>query len=339
MTEDQRPPLSEEAALRELEELQREIERTRLRRKDANEAFDRFLRSFDRHGPAPPIEEPVKRRPPMPPPPADFMPPVPRPDPPPLPLPPPAPEAIVAPPPLLVAEPTPAVEPLPERRQEEDVARFPPEAMRPRNREEPPLNLDQWEERSEPTVTTAAFPSESEAAARRATFSAPPGEIRPVPAALTGAGGRSRRIPPVIGVLGIVVAGTIAFFLWRGMGGDEGPADSAATATATPAAQPQPAPAPASPVAAPAAPQPPPPAEVSTVRRAWVRVVVDGRKVVERELPADSHIPLEPGSQYVVRAGDAGAVRLAIAGKDQGPVGADGQVATRTYTAAGKTTR
>jgi hypothetical protein len=33
----------------------------------------------------------------------------------------------------------------------------------------------------------------------------------------------------------------------------------------------------------------------------------------------------------VIRAGDAGAVRVSIAGEDQGVLGADGVVATRTF--------
>ena len=73
---------------------------------------------------------------------------------------------------------------------------------------------------------------------------------------------------------------------------------------------------------------------MSTVRKVWVRVMVDGQKVIERELPADTHIPLTPTSQVVVRAGDAGAVRVSIAGKDQGPVGRDGEVATKAFTVA-----
>jgi hypothetical protein len=38
------------------------------------------------------------------------------------------------------------------------------------------------------------------------------------------------------------------------------------------------------------------------------------------------------GSQIVIRAGDAGAVRVSIAGKDQGAFGPAGQAATRTFT-------
>lgn len=88
------------------------------------------------------------------------------------------------------------------------------------------------------------------------------------------------------------------------------------------------------PVAAPAAAaQPPPPAaELVALRRVWVRVTIDGERVLERELPADTRVPLEAGEIIVVRAGDGGAVRLSIRGEDQGVLGVDGQVITRTFT-------
>ena len=385
MTEDDRQPLAEEAALRQLEELHREIERTRLRRKDANEAFDRFLRSFDRPSAPPPVSEPEPRRPPMPPPPAGIVRPAPLPSrpvepPPPAQLPPPPPsERVFAPPPVpeSVIAPPPSAEPVfaapkvpaPESTHEDEIVtllspdptdrlpRFrseetvplavhsaePPqpvdlralEATPPRSTDES-LSLDEWEEHSEPTVTTAAFPAEAEIAKLGARKPAAPREARSVPVALTVPVARAvPRVPPAIAVLAIVVIGAIAFFLWRGSSDDAGSTEPSAPEAA--AAQPQPA---AAPATAPVAkPQAPPFAELSTVRPAWVRVVVDGRKVIERELPAGSRVPIEPGSQIVVRAGDAGAVRVAIGGKDQGVVGADGQVATKTYTVAAKDIR
>jgi hypothetical protein len=63
----------------------------------------------------------------------------------------------------------------------------------------------------------------------------------------------------------------------------------------------------------------------------WVRVIVDGQRVIERELPADARIPLSPESRVVIRAGNAGAVRLSIRGVDQGPVGPEGQAMTKTF--------
>jgi hypothetical protein len=60
--------------------------------------------------------------------------------------------------------------------------------------------------------------------------------------------------------------------------------------------------------------------------------MVDGQKVIERELPPNTRIPLDPAAQFVVRAGDAGAVKVVIEGKDQGPFGVHGRVATKAFT-------
>ena len=70
--------------------------------------------------------------------------------------------------------------------------------------------------------------------------------------------------------------------------------------------------------------------EITALRRVWVRVVVDGTTEIERELQAQDRVPLRPGRTNVIRAGDAGAIRLTINGKDQGALGGDGEVLTRT---------
>jgi hypothetical protein len=70
--------------------------------------------------------------------------------------------------------------------------------------------------------------------------------------------------------------------------------------------------------------------EITALRRVWVRVVVDGTSEVERELQAQDRVPLRPGRTSVIRAGDAGAIRLTINGKDQGRLGDDGEILTRT---------
>jgi hypothetical protein len=71
------------------------------------------------------------------------------------------------------------------------------------------------------------------------------------------------------------------------------------------------------------------------VRRVWLRVVVDGNRAVEREVDANATIPLPAGRTFVVRAGDAGAVRFFLNGQDQGPLGGEAQVVTRTFTSPG----
>jgi hypothetical protein len=74
-------------------------------------------------------------------------------------------------------------------------------------------------------------------------------------------------------------------------------------------------------------------AEIVTLRPVWIRVLADGQKTVERELKADTHLPIHAEQSIVIRAGDAGALRVSIGGQDQGPLGRDGIVATRTFTA------
>ena len=194
------------------------------------------------------------------------------------------------------------------------------------------LQLDAWEHHAEPAGATSAFPAESDIQAM--TEATLPREARAVPAALRAPAPRSsRRISPVVGLLAVLVAGAAVFFVWRASSDPVPRPDRRRQRRAPLNRRPRPAPPVAAPAPAAVAP-PPPAAEVSTVRKVWVRVLVDGQKVIERELPADAHIPLTPTSQVVVRAGDAGAVRVSIAGKDQGPVGRDGEVATRAFTVA-----
>ncbi len=68
-----------------------------------------------------------------------------------------------------------------------------------------------------------------------------------------------------------------------------------------------------------------------TIRPVWLRVIVDGQRVIEREVPAGASIPLSATQTIVVRAGDAGAVRVFVAGRDEGPVGRDGIAVTKAY--------
>jgi hypothetical protein len=334
VTEDEQQPLSEEAVLRELEDLHRAIEASRVRRKDANDAFDRFLRSFDRRpAPASTPEPPPAPRPlPAPPvavapkpPPASAVPPVlpvaPAPAPPAAPPAAAPPEILTAPPvsrrpeqryvatlPGSVedaAEPQHTIQPTPANLAPANVDGHRPDFPSERSLDLPDaLDLDNWEQASDP-----AFPS----------------ELRTVPSVLAIPDRSGRRIPPAVLVAAVLVIAAVAFFGLRGKSDDTGQPDPVAVETPAPQPAPQAAP---PPVAAP----PPPRAEISTLRLVWIRVMVDGQKVIERELPPNTRIPLNPAAQFVVRAGDAGAVRVAIGGKDQGPVGADGQVATKAFT-------
>ena len=328
MTENEQQPFSEDAALRELEELQQKIEASRVRRKEANEAFDRFLHTFER----PPAPVSIKEkgapapavRPPeqevqylLQPPPASIpkdVPPVPS-APPAAPAENPIESSGVMMPPLAepLAKPPARIEPLPPAFPSELPSDFPDA-----------LDLDGWDRTSASGVD--AFPEESrmETPAPRDPFRI---ESRSVPAALSMTGRSGKRIPPAAGVgAAVLVIAAVAFFALRGNRDETPPPDQVAAeppaAGSQPAAQPAPRP----------AEMPPQRAEISTLRQVWIRVMVDGQKVIERELPPNTHIPLNPVSRFVVRAGDAGAVRVAIEGKDQGPVGADGQVATKAFT-------
>ncbi len=107
-----------------------------------------------------------------------------------------------------------------------------------------------------------------------------------------------------------------------------------------PAAQYQPRPVPPLPsVAEPSKPPAPPVdphlvrVDLKTLRRVWLRVSVDGRIAIEREVAAGEQLPFGADRSIVVRAGDAGAVTASVGGLDQGPMGRDGEVMTRTFTA------
>ena len=368
MTEDDRQPPSEDAALRELEELQRQIERSRARRRDANDAFDRFVREFDRPVAWSPLDEeaPAPRRPPMPPPPVEVnravAPPLPATEVSRLAAPP---EPTSAPPPpefvgpshgtdsraetFVALSPPDDMDRLPDFVAEEAIPVAVHSAKPPQSRPSPAadqaaasrtkdaLNLDRWEERAPPKDPRPAFPFEEKFAG--ADHTEPlhgETQVRRIPAAVPVPRRLDvGRIPPAIGVLGAVVAGAIAFFVWRGVNRDGDSPGSAPAATTAPARPESVNPTPVTP----APPRPPAAAEVITTRRVWLRVLVDGRKVMERELPPDSRIPLDSGSQLVVRAGDAGAVRVAIGGRDQGTLGRDGEVATKAYAIAPKPAR
>jgi hypothetical protein len=146
--------------------------------------------------------------------------------------------------------------------------------------------------------------------------------LRSIPAALASA--RSSAVRRAAPLVGIAVVGLLAVFLWSRPRSQDDAAPP--VAVAAPPAPAVPAPAPPA-----AATSEIPPAEVTTIRRVWMRVTVDGERVVEREVAEGTKIPLN-GSQIVIRAGDAGAVRVSIAGKDQGVFGPAGQAATRTLT-------
>jgi len=71
--------------------------------------------------------------------------------------------------------------------------------------------------------------------------------------------------------------------------------------------------------------------DLTSLRRVWLRVSVDGRIALEREVAAGEQLPFGADRSIVVRAGDAGAVTVRVGPDDQGPLGRDGQVVTRAF--------
>lgn len=144
--------------------------------------------------------------------------------------------------------------------------------------------------------------------------------------------------PPIAALLGVgaTIVGALVVVGW--LAREERPREAppiSVSSPAEPSSSPAAAPAVTPPVVAPApAPAAPLAAEIVTVRRVWIRVLVNGARHIERELDAGVRVPIETPGQLVIRAGDAGAVRVLIAGVDQGLLGRDGVAVTRTFTVA-----
>jgi hypothetical protein len=128
-----------------------------------------------------------------------------------------------------------------------------------------------------------------------------------------------------------LAAGAVAIVAWlMRPQAPSPPAGEPAAPAVAPAAQEGPRTPPAA-APAPTAPVRGVNAELRTTRPVWVRVTVDGKPVLERELAADQRLPFPADRTVVIRAGDAGAVHVSINGKDQGALGPDGQVLTRSF--------
>jgi len=273
ITSDAQPgrPFNEQAALQELERLQRAIEDTRRKRKETGEAFDAFVRSFKKErqdavfAEATPVVAPV------------------------------APVVSVAaptPPPAVIAE---------------EVATAP--------------------------ISVEPIPV-------------------PPPMAVSPVRRRGARVPMIPAVAGAALAIVAAIVLigrpWEtslpgsgirgsGSGGSLTREDSrTASAVRSEPRTPDRGSRVPGPTAAPTASAPAPMAgvngELTAVRRVWVRIITDGNRV-ERELPAGAVVPLRAKDALTLRIGDAGAVKVVVNNRDQGPLGRDGEVVMRTFTA------
>jgi hypothetical protein len=345
-SDEPRARFEEQAALEELERLRRALELSRQRRKHANEEFDTFLRSFQRR-PAPaasdtsgtPEQPRFARAPEGEPRPRDV------PEPPPQPILSRRPDrpsiepasvvgsatvieraavveaepAVAAAPvqaaPALPPPPAPSSSALPDAitggidRDEEHLSDLPSETHAAQVPVAPSTGVASLDDRGEeaPEVPHAARPEYPH---------------------------RGVRDPRLVAVLAVMVIAAV-FLVYRVLS-HPGPGTPASGQEAAPSAA---APAPSARPAERLAPTPPPvpPARVqlTTTRLVWVRVTADGVKTVERELPPGTTIPIDADQSIVVRAGDAGAVRMVIDGKDQGPLGPDGVVRTRAFTPPG----
>ena len=326
-----RAPFDEQAALEDLERLRRELEHIRQRRRQANDAFDAFLRSFDRRSPAAHESTPD-----------------------------PTPSSRISERRTAATQDTgnasvrePSVPDTPPDRDvpafRQDVDRSPvdlfPVEQRPEAKGEPGFATDQG--LSEKSVLdprggelAGVEPRSSERSPDESPIGRParggPSEQRLnerpfVPAALRSLATRSRLRRGVVGLGAVALVGAVVF-TWRARSPDGTSAPPSDRISGSVAGG----------RATPASPSPPqgaatveetrvPAAELVTLRRVWVRVLVDGERAIERELEADARIPLRAKQLIVIRAGDAGAVRVSLAGEDQGVLGPDGVVATRTF--------
>ena len=165
----------------------------------------------------------------------------------------------------------------------------------------------------------------------------PPAMAAPPPLEAPVARGRSSAAMAPLATAAVAVVlggGLLAAVLWNRSPATSSspvaPAESAAPAPEPAAAPPQAA----APVAATPAPAPVVPAggsELVAERKVWIRVIADGEKVLEREVPAGTRIPIKAEKTIVIRTGDAGAVRLSIRGFARVLLGREGEVVTRSF--------
>jgi cytoskeleton protein RodZ len=148
------------------------------------------------------------------------------------------------------------------------------------------------------------------------------------------------RIRWAIAFVTVVVLGVLVLRPWR----SAAPAVPSSSSAQAPVASTS---APATPQASQsraADPVPPVPAappralnlELVTIRPVWTRVTVDDKRTIEREIPGGQRLPFGADRSISIRAGDAGAIRVIVDGKDLGILGKDGQIANRSFAARGR---
>lgn len=165
--------------------------------------------------------------------------------------------------------------------------------------------------------------------APRPVVQAPVPQRQPPPLIPVGATARVERKTNRGFVIAAVAVAAVVFAVWMWRGST--PAVQSPPATTSPAAQ-----VPVSPPVAPSTPPVPARAlniELTTVRPVWMRVTSDGTKLMERVVPEGQTIPVGADKMIAIRAGDGGAVRVSVDGKDQGVLGKDGFPANRVLKA------
>jgi cytoskeletal protein RodZ len=141
--------------------------------------------------------------------------------------------------------------------------------------------------------------------------------------------------------IGIPIAGALLYFATVGRRVAQPPVTDIPLAAAPPAlASPAPVPsaaappaqasaeAAATPTAAAADTSPRLAVELSVSRACWIAASADGVKVIQRTLKPGEHQTIEVNKEFVLTAGDAGAVRLTLNGAEAKPLGKSGQVVT-----------
>ena len=300
----------ERAALEELERLREEIERRRAAREAAAGRFDAFIRSFQKPTASASVE-PATARPST---------------------------AEVQVPPAQLKAPPPPVETAARR-----VEAPRPPAQAPRALVDAPPPPAQA---PGPLVEIAPLELTTTSSLDEPLPSSPDPQ-RPSAALHTR---RVRTRALAASVLLLPALGALGIWAWRQQqmaSVDVAPSGAAVQRSADPpnsrASEP-PIDRPAPPAAAPVEPAPAPAAsqlqiEITTTRVVWVRVLSDGERVLERELPAEARVPVTAKQAIVIRAGDAGAVRVSVAGGAPEPLGPGGQPITRTFTVGAREIR
>ena len=202
----------------------------------------------------------------------------------------------------------------------------------------PPPRADPPPQVKAPQPPVKPPPPPVETAAPRVQVSPPPVGVAPPP---QKRGVRTRAL--VASVLLLPALGALGLWAWRQQLArvDVAPPGAVVQRSAGPpntrANEP--------PIDRPTAPAEPAPAatqleiEITTTRGVWVRVLSDGERVLERELPAEARVPVTAKQAIVIRAGDAGAVQVSVGGGEPEPLGPGGRPITRTFTLGAGETR